>query len=181
MPNLPGIYKSVKRQALNNIIYLANLIALLHWYRHVRILFISRRFPETLFNGLIKNLEDAIETRIKAFKVFCDKLQYSSETYRETYKNNVSALLLHQKSELYEKQNAVEDLFLKCMHDVVNKTAPDLFLAEVKDNIKQEEKQRYIKTIKSLDEKTGKIGTKWLQEIVDHITGQVITILPSLK
>ena len=52
----PGKYPGNKRIIMNNVIYIGNLIALQQWYRQVRTLFVSKRFPETLMLGLKKNI-----------------------------------------------------------------------------------------------------------------------------
>ena len=57
VPFVPGKYQGNKRIIINNIIYIGNLIALQQWYRQVRTLFISKRFPETLMLGLKKNIQ----------------------------------------------------------------------------------------------------------------------------
>ena len=52
IPYNPGVYRSEKRIVINNIIYIANLLALRQWYHHVRSLFVSTHFPQELIDGL---------------------------------------------------------------------------------------------------------------------------------
>ncbi|NQT10729.1 MAG: protein GlmU, partial [Desulfobacteraceae bacterium] len=52
-------YRGIKRIVTNNIIYMANLTALMQWYIHVRTQFISDDFPEPLFVGLKEKLNMA--------------------------------------------------------------------------------------------------------------------------
>ena len=82
VPYSTGIYRNVKRQANNNIVYLANLVALMAWYTHIRRQFIGDRFPQALYEGLIDTLHLAISERIKRFTAFCEKLKESSKRYR---------------------------------------------------------------------------------------------------
>ncbi len=61
----PGAYSNVKRIFKNNLIYIANLLALLHWYQYIRIQFISDEFPEQLFEGVLDKIDLAVKERIK--------------------------------------------------------------------------------------------------------------------
>ncbi len=61
----PGKYRSDKRIVVNNIIYIANLIALKQWYDQVRTQFISNRFPRALLEALQEKVDLAIE------EIFC--------------------------------------------------------------------------------------------------------------
>lgn len=180
MPNLPGIYRSVRRQTHNNIIYIANLIALMHWYKHVRALFVSDDFPMALYEALTKNLDDAIKERIKRLKAFCRNLDDSAKKYKATFKDHLSPTLMGQKEVLYHKRRDVEALFLRCLNGANASSAPQTLLTEIAHGIK-ENGEKYIKVITSLDEKTTSIGSEWLQGIVDDITRQALAILPPLS
>ncbi|UCD31374.1 MAG: protein GlmU, partial [Desulfobacterales bacterium] len=61
VPFVPGMYRSIKRVVINNIVYIANLLALIQWYHHVRSQFISDDFPEPLFDGLKEKLNMIID------------------------------------------------------------------------------------------------------------------------
>ena len=75
VPFSPGVYRGIKRVVHHNIHYIANLLALRQWYRHVRSLFISDRYPEALARGLEDTLDAGINERLKQFKAFCLKMQ----------------------------------------------------------------------------------------------------------
>jgi UDP-N-acetylglucosamine/UDP-N-acetylgalactosamine diphosphorylase len=64
----PGRYRNEKRVVLNNIIYIANLIALGQWYHQVRRQFISEYFPEMLLAGLEEKLHRAISERVNPWR-----------------------------------------------------------------------------------------------------------------
>jgi UDP-N-acetylglucosamine/UDP-N-acetylgalactosamine diphosphorylase len=65
IPYSGGIYRSVKRVVQNNIIYIANLLALKKWYHHVRSEFVSEELPEPLLAGLKDKIDMAIAERVK--------------------------------------------------------------------------------------------------------------------
>jgi len=58
VPHHPGLYGSIRGRAGNNINYIANLIALRRWYRHVRSLFLSGDFfREELLRGAVEKID----------------------------------------------------------------------------------------------------------------------------
>ena len=178
MPFTPGIYYNIKRITVNNIIYIANLIALEHWYTHVRSQFISNDFPEPLFDGLKEKLDMAIGERIHRLKALSQKMSDSVRAYQQHAKENTSPLILQQKNELYKKWTELEEN-LKAMRNAVEKTSlRDVFLEKIDLGIKTSGKD-YISVIKGLSIEDTKVGTGWLQGIIDHITAEALKIIPS--
>jgi UDP-N-acetylglucosamine/UDP-N-acetylgalactosamine diphosphorylase len=164
IPFAPGKYQGNKRIIINNINYIGKLIALQQWYRQVRTLFISERFPETLMLGLKKNIAAAIEERIKRLEAVCLK---TTETGR-------------QKPELCEQWPELNDSFQ--IHQIKEED-PDLrdkFLDGVSRGISTIGKD-YIAVIQGLAAKDSENGTRWLQGIVDGVTAEAQRIVPSLS
>ena len=137
-----GIYRSLKRIMANNTIYIANLIALMQWYLHVRSKFISDNFPDVLFDGLKEKLNMAIDERIRKLKDFC--------------KNQPDF-------------DGIEDSFNKMRLNEGDKSLRDTFLKHIDSGI-QKSGVNYISVIKGLENKSSELGTKWLQGIVDSVT-----------
>ena len=178
MPFTPGIYYNIKRITVNNIIYIANLIALEHWYAHVRSQFISNDFPEPLFDGLKEKLDMAIGERIHRLKALSQKMSDSVRAYQHHAKENTSPLILQQKNELYKRWTDLEEN-LKAKRNAVEKTSlRDVFLEKIDLGIKTSGKD-YISVIKELSIEDKNAGTGWLQEIVDSITAEALKIIPS--
>jgi len=59
-----GLNLTLKRIVVNNIHYIANLMALRQWYVHVRSEFVGQDFTQELFEGLKETLQMAIQERI---------------------------------------------------------------------------------------------------------------------
>jgi len=178
MPYVPGIYYNVKRITVNNIIYIANLIALDHWYANVRSQFISDDFPEYFFDGLKEKLDMAIGERIHRLKALSQKMFDSMRDYQHHAKENKLPLILQQKNELYKRWTELEEN-LKTQRNAEKKTSlRDIFLEKVDLGIKTSGKD-YISVIKGLSIDDAKTGTGWLQGIVDHITAEAFKIIPS--
>ncbi len=180
IPFMPGKYYNIKRITVNNIIYIANLIALEHWYTHVRSKFLSDDFPEPLFDGLKENLDMAIGERIHRFKALSQKMSDSVKAYQyhAKEKENESRLVLQQKNELYKRWTELEENF-KSQRNTEEKTSlRDIFLEKIDIGIKTSGKD-YISVIKGLSIEDRNAGTGWLQGIVDSITAEALNIIPS--
>ena len=179
VPYSTGIYRTVKRQAANNIIYMANLVALMAWYTHVRRQFIGAQFPQTLYEGLIITLRVAIDERIKRFVAFCERLDESKRLYCLQMGDNVAANLIHQKNELYRNRNQVNDLIDRWLVNI-DKTANPGVVAIIRKKIDGIGAD-YINVIKSLSTQETLPGSAWLQQIVDQVTENLLDLFPAIR
>lgn len=168
-----GAYRSIKRIVVNNIIYIANLTALMQWYIHVRTQFISDDFPKALFVGLKEKLNMAIDERIKRFKDLCDKMPDAAD-------DKPSSILARQKHELYSMGISLEESFAELRDNAGDQALRDVFLERIDTGIKKSGKD-YITVIKALESEDSKTGTMWLQGIVDDITMKLLEIIPSFR
>lgn len=158
-----GKYRRNNRIIRNNIIYIANLIALQQWYRQVRMLFISERFPETLMLGLKKNIHSAIKERIHRLETVCLNIPEKS----------------HQKPELNYHWLKLKDSFQVHQEKEGDRELRDKFLESVTRSISATGKN-YIAVIQGLAAQDSENGIRWLQGIVDSVTADAENILPSL-
>lgn len=156
---VPGKYWNLKRTVINNIIYISNLMALMNWYVNVRAQFLSEEFSESLFYGLIEKLNMVIDERLKQFESLCLK--------------NIT-------QELSAKWFRIEELFDDLRHYEGNKKTKEMCLESIARGIKKSGKN-YLQVIKNLEPSEAKLGTKWLQGIVDHLVSEILTIMPSLS
>jgi bifunctional UDP-N-acetylglucosamine pyrophosphorylase / glucosamine-1-phosphate N-acetyltransferase len=178
IPFTPGVYYNIKRITLNNIIYIANLIALDRWYTHVRSQFISDDFPKPLYDGLKEKLDMAIYERIHRLKALSQKMFNSEQTDQSHIKENSLSLIMQQKKELFNRWSQLEAHFKSQRDAEINRELRDVFLEKLDTAIKTSGKD-YILVIKAMSIEDTKVGTHWLQGIVDHITAGAIKIIPS--
>jgi len=176
LPFVGGLYRSIKRIVEKNVLYIANLIALRRWYEAVRRQFISNAFPEPLLEGLLEKVDMGIMERLKRFQALSRKMPESARIYGLTVGENVSASLLAQKMQLYERWPEVEGLFLdkKCRAGGVPEK--DQFLECLEKQIQAYGKD-YLRVIKSLEPATAEIGSRWLQHEVDAVSEEVFDML----
>ena len=177
----PGRYRNEKRVVLNNIIYIGNLIALGQWYRQVRGQFISENFPETVLAGLEDKVKRAISERINRLEALCGKIQISLDM--EIQKNSErgsSSPARKQKEELLAQWPKIKDLINQRRSEAGEANDRDFFLEKVQKGIKKSGLD-YISVIQGLAPSDGVIGTQWLQGIVDRVTNDALSIIPSFK
>jgi len=181
--NIPftfGMYRSIKRVVVNNVIYIANLIALGQWYHHVRSQFISNDFPEPLLDALKEKLAMAVDERIGRLKTLSQKMPDSAKVYQKISKENASSRILQQKNEFYNQWAEIDDHFRSLKNIDVKENLRDMFLKAIHLGIINTRKD-YISVITKLKSEDKENGTRWLQGIVDHIVDGVLRIIPSFK
>lgn len=167
--NKPGGYGNLGRVVANNIHYIANLVALDQWYTHVRSHFVTADlFPETLLTGLRQTLTAGITERIRQLDRFVDTL---AESYGVTRDGTASVpapalALVKGKAALLETlsdwiacpgETALRDQFLAGLEAATPIAGLD-----------------YIATISSLSADLKKLGTRWLQSVVDDVMARAL-------
>jgi len=180
IPFYPGLYRSVKRIVHNNLIYIANLMALMQWYNYVRYQFISGEFPEALLVGLKEKLQMAIDERIRRLEAFSHKMPDSIRVYQETVVENGSSFLIAQKKEIHENWLNLREMLGNLKDYAGDEKLRDIFLERITSGIRSTGKD-YIVVIKSLNPRDSGIGTRWLQEIVEHIVQNTLKLIPLIK
>jgi len=141
--------KAVKRTVMNNLVYIANLVALMRWYEHVRSLFIDDTFPEALLSGMKDTLALGTNERVNRLKGFLEPIIDPGKRWAEIGRRFQSCLS--------EKGDE------RLMGDFIN-----AFKARIIGS-----KKDYLGTIKDLSGDEKKTGTAWLQTVVDQVVGKM--------
>jgi UDP-N-acetylglucosamine/UDP-N-acetylgalactosamine diphosphorylase len=172
---IPKAYPSLSRVVENNIIYIANLMALEQWYLHVRKMFFEHQeFGHLIFAGILENLLIAKEERVKRLKDMAAKVLVSSD--KEKGRDEI----IRAKQEFYEKGKFLEEVFMSDAAKTAGEKKRDPFLNALVKH-REEHGGDYIEVIQSLPPNISKGGTQWLDAIVDLICGQAGKTLPSLN
>jgi UDP-N-acetylglucosamine/UDP-N-acetylgalactosamine diphosphorylase len=167
----PGAFRSDKRIVANNISYIANLIALRHWYDRVRSLFISNLFPPALLEAMQEKVDLAIAERINRLEAVC--LKKPSTGREEPVRKS-----LKQHLELNERWPELKESFKVLPENEAAAGHRDQFLARVQQGISTFGLD-YIHVIKGLGSADSAQGTRWLQAIIDDIISGSKKIIPS--
>jgi len=177
----PGIYWHVKARVINNINYIANLVALKHWYVSVRSRFMrGDSMGEMLYEAVLDKLDMALNERIKRLKALSDKMPESAKRYRKVVRGQVDEKLLRQKQELFDKWQEVEAEFASGREDPGDHSCREPFLEQIERAVR-EKGSDYVGVIQGLDDTWSAEGTRWLQGIVDGINRRVLDLMPSFS
>ena len=144
----PGRFSNTGRIIKNNMVYIANLMALHQWYRRVRSLFVGQKFPETLLAGLLENSRLAVVERTRCLKELGDKMAQSGD------------------SSLSERWPALDEAFHRRLDSEGDLRVCESFLEAMTPMLAREGKD-YLAVIKALSPQASEQGTAWLQGIVD--------------
>ena len=175
----PEIYWYIRNRTINNINYIANLVALRQWYEGVRSqFFVGDSMGKILFEGLLGKLDMALGERIKRFKDLARRMPGSAKMYRKIMKDKANEKLLKQKEELFDRWQALEAVFAKSLGDRGDSPRRGPFLEQI-DKLIKEKGCDYVAVIHGLDARWSAEGTHWLQGIVDGINRQCLELLPS--
>lgn len=181
MPAPSGVYSSVKRIVRLNINYIGNLLALRRWYLDVRSGFISERFPEPLFDGLVQTLDVAIDERVKRLKALTEKFKVSLDLLEKEGAGSQS--LIRQKKEFIAKWPEIETIITDVRNGKVAGTEErrTMFLNGLDEWRSVNDEKSYVDVIKGLDRLTVEAGVSWLGSIVDMVNNRFFEIMPEFN
>ncbi len=164
IPFRTGRYPGIKRIIVNNVNYIANLIALMNWYQHVRSQFVSTEFPETLLSSLKSKLDMAIDERIKRLRDLSDKTKtQNAEKFYDKWPEVEDAMgsLRNLENHPFSEYDSIRDRFLEIITQGIKNLGND-----------------YIPVIKALETDDSALGTQWLQGIVDDVSSEIYKVIP---
>jgi UDP-N-acetylglucosamine/UDP-N-acetylgalactosamine diphosphorylase len=162
----PKSYPGLRRIVENNVLYIANLLALEQWYIHVRHQFLSHQeYGEQIFRGLIEKLQMAKVERSKRLKAMAEKAAVSSAA---------------EKVELGRKIEEVTAVFSVETASSAATEPRDRFLDGLRNHAPGSA-ENYIECIQGLPVSLSLEGTSWLEGIVKALCFKVQEVLPSMK
>jgi len=168
----PGQYQGLARIVKNNIIYLANLVALEKWYMNIRKpFFTAQELGGLMFEGALKTLVTAKKER----------------------SNRLSAMV--KMIPIPEKKTGRAETLFRDLHhnikdicEVFTEYSPDGLILELQDEFcgafeRQMEKgpSNYIDAVQSLSAGQVKAGVEWLNRIVSDLCMKTGRYVPSVR
>jgi hypothetical protein len=167
----PGKFRNDKRIVVNNIHYIANLIALKQWYDQVRRLFLSNLFPPAMLQALQEKVDLAIGERIMRLEAVCLKKPAGGRQGHAPASSK-------QTRDLDECWPEIKELLKLQTASTVTANVRDQFLESVHQGISTFG-QDYIRVIQGLDPAESVKGIHWLQGIVDEVIAGPQKMLPA--
>jgi len=169
----PHSYLNLKRLLKNNIVFLANLVALEHWYKSVRKPFLtSMEFGGLLYQGALDVLALAKKERTSRLIAMVDKVPPTHEKCRCPTERD------RRICELHENIRGVCGLFQEDLRDHREAELGERFL-EAFERYGQENDGDYIEKIQKMPVAISQDGVAWLQCIVELLSQKAGTFLPS--
>ena len=155
----PHTYKNLVRVVRNNVIYLANLVALESWYAVVRQPFFARQeMGPLVYTAALEVLSMAKDERIKRLRAMAAKVPASTPAGRGFAKHaDALGALFASDAGLPDGQEFVAALRLG-----------------------EAEVGTYTETIQGLAPQVRSAGTQWLEGIVKTLCGRADALLPSM-
>lgn len=179
VPFSAGSYPNIKRVFTNNLVYVANLVALMHWYRYARARFVSDAFPPALLEGLIETLGRGIDERVARLRALSQKMPQAMEIYRAGAGENASPQLIAQKQALFERWPEVEARIARSRDSGGDERLRDGFLSLLDAAIDRSGGD-YVAVIRSLPAEAAASGTRWLDGIAVDLLSGVAAVMPEM-
>lgn len=156
----PRTYPGLRRVVANNIVYLANLVALEQWYRHVRRpFFVAQPLGDLVYEGALEVLALAKRERVQRFTALAGKVAADDPGRRALRDRAEEMCRLFDAS----PPAAGRDAFLTAFAAAV----PDM--------------HEYTQAIRQLPRDVSASGVAWLQRIVDSLCEQAAAVLQPLR
>ena len=158
----PHAYKNLRRVVVNNVVYLANLVALEEWYRHVRRpFFAAQELGLLVYEGALEMLVLAKEERTKRLQAMVDKVVPSDAA----------------RSELKERAPELCALFAQEPPAPGRADFLEGFEAAVGSGAVA---AGYTHTIQGLPAEVAATGVAWLQGVVDELCRRAGALVPAM-
>jgi UDP-N-acetylglucosamine/UDP-N-acetylgalactosamine diphosphorylase len=171
---IPATYPNLRRILENNILYIANLKALIQWYVNVRKPFFeTQEFGSLIYAGALDTLMLAQTERLNRLKTMAQKAAAVTPKH-------IKAKTLNERKVLNESITNIEAILSSDIKDAKIEKAAEVFLKEFGQSCGNEQRQ-YIETIQKLPPKTSAKGVKWLQSIVNYYCQRISSVIPSIK
>lgn len=172
---VPRSYPNLSRIVENNLLYLANLVALKEWYVHVRKTFFDgQEFGSLMYAGLLDKLAIATTERIKRLNAMAEKAMVIPKD--DTQSRQIS----EGRKEFHENMKEMGGLFTDGFPEGSATQYRDAFLSSF-DTAKKAHATNYVEAIQSLPADVCAKGTLWLERIIDTICIRAAALMPSLN
>jgi len=170
---VPVAYQNLVRIIENNVLYIANLLALEQWYLHVRKMFFERKeFGILIHAGLLEKLQMAKNERIKRLKDMAAKIKQAFEEQEEGINS--------AKKEFCDRIDLIEAVLKNKTVENEGAKEQERFLNILTKN-KEQYGGNYIEIIQNLPSFVSKDGTKWLDSVVKAFCRKIAQELPALN
>jgi len=175
-----GFYADIKRRICNNILYIANILALRQWYDHIRRPFFTQTDDGPLYEGAVERLELIIQERLARFRTLSEKMESSIRISEKILSGERRDDLIRQSREFMENWPVIE-ASLTSGREADIEPAHRQILQNIIEKNNTEKTMDYISCIQNLDPAAVNHGVAWLQAIVDDVAERIFSLIPTCR
>ncbi|MHB9096964.1 MAG: UDP-N-acetylglucosamine pyrophosphorylase [Syntrophales bacterium] len=176
----PGLYGDIRRRVTNNVLYLANLLALRQWYLHVRFLFGDPEMGDGLVRGALETLERAVAERLTRLGALAQKMETSQRLAERFLPEENRAMIRRQQRQFHDRWPELEACLAEVREEEAGREARDQFLGKLAA-ARAEQGDDYLRVIRSLDRGTRSSGTAWLRQVADAASERAFAHVPACR
>ncbi len=172
---VPHGYVHLDRMLRNNILFLANLVALDHWYRYVRQpFFAAMELGSLLYEGAVSKLALARKERTQRLMAMVEKVPANHEKCRCSEKGGKALCQLHGHI------HSLCELFTAPFEDARERELGASFSLAMEEH-RGQKGDDYIQVIQGLPWEISQLGVRWLQHIVQSLCRKAGSLLSSFE
>ncbi len=165
----------------NNVLYLANLLALRQWYIHVRFAFPGDpEMGDGLVRGALETLEKAIAERLTRLGALAQKMKTSQELAERFLPEENRAIILRQQRQFHDRWPELAACLAEMREEEAGREARDEFLGKLAA-ARAKQGDDYLSVIRSLDQSARSSGTAWLRQVVDAVQERAFAYIPACR
>ncbi|MDQ1277557.1 MAG: bifunctional UDP-N-acetylglucosamine pyrophosphorylase / glucosamine-phosphate N-acetyltransferase [Thermodesulfobacteriota bacterium] len=175
-----GFYADIKRRICNNILYIANILALRQWYDYIRRPFFMETGDGALYEGAVEKLDLIIQERIVRFRALSEKMETSLRISEKILAGERRDVLIRQSREFMENWPAIE-ASLTSGREADIEPANRQTLQNIIEKNYTGKGMDYTSCIRNLDPAAVNLGVAWLQSIVDDVAERIFSLIPACR
>jgi UDP-N-acetylglucosamine/UDP-N-acetylgalactosamine diphosphorylase len=165
----PRLYPNLARVVANNVVYLANLVALEQWYAHVRQpFFAAQELGGLVYEGALEMLALAKRERAKRLTAMAAKVSPDDAGRRALRERSAEVCALFDEEPPAAGRQAFLAAFRAAAAGDTAGASPDV-------------RRDYTQTIQQLPGDVVAAGVSWLQQVVDSLCEQAAVLLQPLS
>jgi UDP-N-acetylglucosamine/UDP-N-acetylgalactosamine diphosphorylase len=180
-PRHTGLYREIRRKVSNNLLYIGNLVALRHWYAHVRRPFLeSLEGGAALYEGALEVLDGAVGERLGRLRALAANMGHSIAVAEKVLTDRAKGALLRHKREFMENWPEAEKRLSGLADDSIGRaTAAPCSWAGFGERLRTGAAITSLHP--GLDRESADAGSAWLQSVVDASMSRALEALPSFR
>ena len=166
---IAGVYGDISRKVYNNIVYVANLLALGQWYSYVRReFFIKEKYGHDLYSGARNVLTEAVAERIKQISLFAQNLENSVAVGSKMMKQGASDSVKRTQKLFLQNWPRIEEYLSGNNEDKISLKVKEKFVKIMRNQ--SDKGLSYLEAIQTLTPAQVQEGRDWLNKVVEDIT-----------